>query len=190
MIPALSQLFSTLLGEKESFFRLVESKCKQAVKEYIRSTSSFSIEDANSKLKELNTERNRIKQLAIKGLVSMEEAERDMVPLNAEISRLQTALHEVDKTEELAALVKEELSTYFKNFKTTDLLAMSNSDLKKIVKEIRVISQDEVHVYLNISDRLNGLFFPLHIAGGFSFGENVPCVTNRAQGHFRAAAPV
>ncbi len=180
LIPALSHMFDELLGEKDSFFKLVEEKCRQAVKEYIRATSAFDTEDAKSKLKELNNERTRIKQLAIKGLVSMEEAEVDMTNLNVEINRLQTALHELDRTKALTALVKEELVAYFKNFKTTDLLAMSNSDLKKVVKEIRVVSQDEIHVYLNVSDHINGLFFPLRFAGGFSFAENVPWITNRA----------
>lgn len=179
LIPALSQMFNELLGEKDSFFKLIEAKCKQAIREYIRATSSFDTEGAKNKLRELSNERTRVKQLAIKGLVTMEEAETDMATLNTEITRLQTALHEIDQTEKLTALVQAELTAYFKNFKTTDLLAMNNSDLKKIIKEIRVISQDEVHVYLNISDRLNGLFFPLRIAGGFSFSENVPWMNNR-----------
>ena len=108
----------------------------------------------------------------------MDEAESDMQALNIEIDRLQTALHEVDRTESLTALVKQELDAYFKHFKTTDLLSMSNSDLKKIVKEIRVISQDEVHVYLNVSDRINGIFFPLRFAGGLSLTGDVSCVNN------------
>lgn len=186
LIPALSQLFSNLMGEKDNFFKLIETKCKQVIKEYIRSTAAFNVDDAKTKLRELDNERSRIKQLAIKGLVSMEEAEADLAAVNVEIDRLHTALHEIDRTEELSSLVKKELEEYFRNFKTCDLLAMNNSDLKKLVKEIRVVSQDEVHVYLNISDRLNGIFFPLRSAGGLSLTGDVSCVNNGTQGSVRA----
>ena len=179
LIPALSHMLNELLGDKESLFNLIESKCKQAVKEYIAATTSFDVENATDRLKELNNERARIKQLAVKGLVTMEEAEADLTTLNIELARLQTTLHEVDRTESLTALVKAELATYFKNFKTTDLLSMSNSDLKKIIKEIRVVSQDELHVYLNVSNHLDGFSIPLRIAEGCSFLENVSWITNR-----------
>ena len=126
-------------------------------------------------LQELINKRGRIKEMAANGLITMDEAAKDMIPLNAEINRLQMKLGEVDTANEIAERVKEELRQFIKNFKSADLLTMSNADLKRIVREIRVISQEEVEVYLNLGKTIEGVRFPLKISEPME-GEQSPIV--------------
>lgn len=175
LIPALSEMLSGFLDNKADFFKLVESKCHKAVKDYLQSVSGCSIDTLQMELQELINKRGRIKEMAATGLITMDEAAKDMIPLNAEINRLQMKLGEVDTANEIAERVKEELRQFIKNFKSADLLTMSNADLKRIVREIRVISQEEVEVYLNLGKTIEGVCFPLKISEPME-GEQSPIV--------------
>lgn len=163
LIPALSEMLSGFLENKSDFFKLVEVKCRKAIKDYLQSVSGCSIDALQMEFQELINKRGRIKEMAANGLITMDEAAKDMIPLNAEINRLQMKLGEVDTANEIAERVKDELRQFIKNFKSADLLTMSNADLKRIIREIRVISQEEVEVYLNLGKTIEGVCFPLKL---------------------------
>ena len=165
MIDLLNKLLQALLKDKDSFFSMIETKCNSIIKEYIKETSKISIDDAEERLNELMDQRKRLKTLAVKALITMEEAERDMRPINDEIEQLKFTLNEVDKTEEITSKVKESIKQFFSEFENFTFTAdMSNSDLKKIIKEIRVVSEKEIYVYFNISEDIDGLNFPINIS--------------------------
>ncbi len=161
---ALDSMFAYLIADKKAFFQMVEKKCADVIKEYIRQTADFDIDEAKERLEDLQEQRERLKTLAVKGLISMEEAERDMVPINLEMERLALAINRTDKTKEITEKVKESMRRFFgefESFKFTDNI--ENADLKKIIKEIRVVSEEEIYVYFNVDDTLIGSNVPINL---------------------------
>jgi len=182
LLDSLNKLFALLLKNKDSFFAMIETKCGSIIKEYIRDTSGVAIEEAEERLDELTEQRERIKMLAIKGLVTMDEAERDMRPINEEIEQLRFTLNETDKTQEITSKVKASIREFFDSFSSFDFTAnVSNEDLKKVIKEIRVISKNEIYVYFNISEDIEGLNFPINISEVFEISDK-KTDTNYADG--------
>ena len=114
---ALNTFFKSLLDDRESFFTLVETRCNSIIKEYIRNTSGIVLEEVENRLDELKQERERLKTLAVKALITMDEAGN-----------------------------------------------ITNEELKKVVKEIRVVSKNEIYVYFNIAEDIEGLNFPINIS--------------------------
>ena len=161
---ALNKILMTLLEDKDSFFTMVESNCNSVIKEYLRESRGIDFEEAEEQIAELNEERERLKTLAVKGLITIDEAERDMSPINDEIEKLKFKLNEADKTKEITQNVKHSIKEFLDRFDTFDLSGeMTNEDLKKIIKEIRVVSKQEIYVYFNISEEIEGLNFPINI---------------------------
>lgn len=50
--------------------------------------------EVENRLDELKQERERLKTLAVKALITMDEAEHDMIPINEEIEKLSFRLNE------------------------------------------------------------------------------------------------
>ncbi len=91
----------------------------------------------------------------------MEEAERDIVPINEEIAKLAFRLDETEKTKELSQQVREGLKSFVGSFRSINFTAgIQNADLKKIIREIRVMSPEEISVHFNV-DHMEGLAFPI-----------------------------
>ncbi len=179
----LDKLFSYLVKDKAIFFDAVERKCNRLVREYIMENNGFDFEEAKEALDELQDKRERLKRLAVDGLITMEEVKQDMIPINAEIERLTFKLNSTDKTRELNKRIKDSLKHFieaFDQFKFTDNI--DNTDLKKIIKEIRVMSEDEIYVYLNIGEDLEGLSFPILISGTFLMPPEAKTDTNTKNG--------
>lgn len=164
----LDKLFNYLVQDKAAFFDAVERKCNTLVREYIWDNDGFDLDIAKEKLEELQNKRERLKRLAVDGLITMEEVKQDMIPINAEIERLSFKLNSTDKTKELNKQIKDSLKKFieaFDRFKFTE--NVDNTDLKKIIKEIQVMSEDEIYVHFNINDDLEGLSFPVLLSGTF-----------------------
>ena len=163
---ALDALFDYLIQDKEEFLKLIESKCNAIIHQHIKDTAGFDIVQIQTQLKEYNEQRERAKQLAIKGLISMAEAEKEIIPINKEIEKLEFALNETDNTRALTKRVNERIRSLYKDIeglKITD--EITNLDLKKIIREIRVVSQDEIYVHFNVDKDLEGLSFPVSLSG-------------------------
>ena len=47
------------------------------------------LEEVENRLDELKQERERLKTLAVKALITMDEAEHDMIPINEEIEKIE-----------------------------------------------------------------------------------------------------
>ena len=52
-------------------------------------------------------------------------------------------------------------------FLMSDSIFCVYADLKKIIKEIKIVSVDEIYVYFNISEDVEGLNFPILLSGTF-----------------------
>ena len=179
----LDRLFSYLVKDKETFFEEVERKCNSLIREYVRDSNGFDLDEVKEELKELQEKRNRLKKLAVDGLITMDEAKQDMVPINSEIERLSFTLDSTDKTKELNTQIKESLKQFietFDRFKFTDNI--DNADLKKIIKEIKVISVNEIYVHFNISEDVEGLNFPILLSGTFLIPPEEKSDTNTKYG--------
>ena len=162
---ALNTLFKSLLDDRESFFTLVETRCNSIIKEYIRNTSGIVLEEVENRLDELKQERERLKTLAVKALITMDEAEHDMIPINEEIEKLSFRLNETNKTREITQKIKASIQAFLNIFSAFDFSGnITNEELKKVVKEIRVVSKNEIYVYFNIAEDIEGLNFPINIS--------------------------
>ena len=153
LMQGLDELLRSLVDDKERFFRLVEAYCGTFVQEYIKSTAGFEADDLESTLLEIKGQRERLKTLAVKGILSIEEAERDIIPLNGEIERLTFTLNQTDNTRELTIEVKSNIKQFtaaFDQFSFSDDL--NNSRLKMLIHEIRVNSTKELLVCFNTGD--------------------------------------
>ncbi len=163
---AIDALFDYLIEDKEEFMKLIESKCNAIIHQHVKETAGYDLTEIQKQLKEYTMQRERAKQLAIKGLISMEEAEKEMIPINREIEKLEFALDETDNTRALTKRVNERVRNLYKDIeglKITD--EITNLDLKKIIREIRVVSKDEIYVYFNVDEDLEGLYFPMSLSG-------------------------
>lgn len=179
----LDNLFSYLVKDKEAFFDEVERKCNSLVREYIRDNNGFDLDEVKEELNELQNKRERLKSLAVDGLITMEEVKQEMIPINAEIERLSFKLDSTDKTRELNRKIKESLKQFIETFDQFSFTEnIDNADLKKIIKEIKVVSLDEIFVHFNISEDVERLNFPILLSGTFLMPPEEKSVTNANDG--------
>ena len=179
----LDKLFNYLVKDKDAFFEAVECKCNSLVREYIRDNNDFDFDEAKKDLQELQKKRERLKEMAVNGLISIEEVKRDMVPINVEIERLSFKLNSTKKTRELNKQIQDSLKQFIKKFDHLNFTDnIDNADLKKIIKEIRVISVNEIYIYFNIDEELDKLNFPVLLSGTFLMEPEEKTDTNTKYG--------
>lgn len=166
VLSALALLFDYLEQDRTGFFELVENACNRLIKEHIRQSGNIDLEELHEELAEQQEQRERMKIMMKKGLLDIDEGEADMNALNESIRRISAIINEQDVTEALTHKVKENLKGFLKNFNEFSYKdGMTNAGLKMIVREIRVINKTLLHVYFNVDDSVEGLFFPLTITG-------------------------
>jgi len=161
----IERLLHELIYEKEKFFKQVEDSCNKAVQEYIRGTIGFDIVDVESELSDLKAQRERLKSMAVRGIITIEEAERDIIPINSEIERLTFTLNQADKTKELVAEVKRGIKDFFEAFEAFSFSdTLDNIKLKQLISEIRVINKETLNIYFNVGDSIDAVRFPLSMS--------------------------
>ena len=166
LLSGLTNLFSHIISRREEFFSSIEKKCNEYVKLYIAEQSGVDVDKLKQQAEELNKQRTRIKDMVKRGLIEMDEAEQDMIPINEELKRIRVALSAADKTEELTKRVKASVKEFIKNFTAEDFTKnLDNIRLKKIVREIRVVSKEEIYVYFNMGE--NGIDIPFSLTDTF-----------------------
>lgn len=164
VLKGLTLLFDSLVKDREAFFRMIEAKCSEVIKEYLKNATGLNFNELNKELKDLQAQRERIKTMVKKGMIDMDEGASDMAALDADIRRILTILHTEDVTAELTHKVKENVKSFIRNFDSFSFKdGLTNNLLRSVIKEIRVISESELHVYFKVDDEINGLFFPILI---------------------------
>ena len=74
-----------------------------------------------------------------------------MIPINEEIEKLSFRLNETNKTREITQKIKASIQAFLNIFSAFDFSGnITNEELKKVVKEIRVVSKNEIYVYLSL----------------------------------------
>ena len=166
VLSALSVLFDYLVQDRKGFFDLVESTCNKLIKEYIRQSGTVDLDELEDGLEDLQAQRERIKTMMKKGLLEIDEGEADMKELNVSIRRISTIINEQGVSEDLTRRVRVNLHEFFKTFDEFSYQeGFTNNGLKTVVREIKVISKGLLHVYFNVDDSVEGLFFPIRIEG-------------------------
>lgn len=173
LIGRISQLLSYLVEDKEAFFRTIENKCNTLIHEYIKNTSDCDFDDIEEQLRDLNQQRDNLITMTQRGIISIDESEIRTKPINTQIEVLSFKLNQTEKTRELTRKVKVNLKQFIKNFEAFNLIDnLDNIALKKIVKEIRVVSEDEIYVCFNVNDDIEGLNFPIKLSDIFGNDTN------------------
>ncbi|MDF2537130.1 MAG: Resolvase domain protein [Herbinix sp.] len=163
-LTGLTLLFDALIKDREAFFRMIESKCSEVIKEYLTNATGLNLDELNKELKDLQAQRERIKLMMKKGILEIDEGAADLANLDEDIKRISTILHTKDVTAELTRKVKESVKNFIRNFDTLSFKdGLTNNMLRGVVKEIVVINEQELHVYFKVDDEINGLFFPILI---------------------------
>lgn len=164
VLNGLTLLFGGLVKDREAFFRMIEGKCNEVIKEYLTNATGLNLDELNKELKDKQAQRERTKTMIQKGIIEMDEGEADMAALTADIKRISTILHTEDVTAELTRKVKESVKSFIRNFDSFSFKdGLTNNMLRSVIKEIRVINESELHVYFKVNDEINGLFFPISI---------------------------
>ena len=85
------------------------------------------LEEVENRLDELKQERERLKTLAVKALITMDEAEHDMIPINEEIEKLSFRLNETNKTREITQKIKASIQAFLNTFSAFDFRETSQT---------------------------------------------------------------
>lgn len=174
VLSALAILFNYLEQDREDFFTLVENTCNRLIKEHIRQSGSIDLDELQEELADQQEQRERIKVMMKKGLLDIDEGEDDMKELNESIKHISTIINEQDVSEALSHRVKQNLKDFFRTFDEFSYKdGMTNAGLKSVIKEIKVTNKTLLHVYFNVDDSVEGLFFPITITGSLLKSESV-----------------
>ena len=93
------------------------------------------LEEVENRLDELKQERERLKTLAVKALITMDEAER-YDSYKREIEKLSFRLNETNKTREITQKIKASIQAFLNTFSAFDFSGnITNEELKKVVKK-------------------------------------------------------
>lgn len=153
----LDKLFNQILMDKSSLMENVERKCGHLVKEFMKNNEEPEMEAIRRKIEELKDRRDRIKMLALEGIITPEEAKKDMLPVNTEIERLLPKLAVKDDPQELLRRVREKLGRLVYGSESISFTGLiDNNDLKRIIKEIRVSSKHEIDIFFAQNDMKSG----------------------------------
>lgn len=185
LLACLRQMLGAMVQNKTRFFNMVEQKCNEAIKNYLASTMETSPSEIKRQMDDLTKERERIKEMARRGLIDMDEAERDMTPLNHQMDRLNFQLAKAKNTADVTKQVKDSLKKFmadFSVFRVTENL--TNGDLRKVIEKIVVMSKEEIYVYFKLGDENEPLSVPFSLTDTLTIDTNSD---NGTQGHLGAA---
>ena len=188
LLNSIRQLLGSMVRDKQKFCAMAEQKCNAIIQEYLGSTLGLTVDELKEQIDGLEKERGRIKEMARRGIITLDEAEQDMLPLNARVEKLRFKLNEADKSLEVMKQVKKRLSAFVSDFSAFTLTEnLTNADLKKIIDKIVVKSKEEIYVYFKIGGEYDEVFtVPVRLTETVETDTNVEHGT---QGHFRTAAP-
>lgn len=148
LLASIRSLLTSMVQDKQKFIAMVEKKCNETIRAYLASTKNLSEDELQKQLDEIESQRSRIKDMARRGMISMDEAERDMIPLNQQVKQLQFQMAEAKKTTELVKEIKASVKRSLSDFSTLQLTGnIDNADLRRVIEKIVVNSKEEIYVY-------------------------------------------
>lgn len=186
LLACLRQMLGAMVKNKNRFFDMVEKKCTQDIQSYLSDTMGITPDEIKQQIGELEKERERIKEMTRRGIITMDEAERDMIPLNRQAEKLRFQLAKAKNTADVTKQVKDSLKKFmveFSAFQVTENL--TGGDLKKVIEKIVVMSKEEIYVYFKLGDGGNPSSVPLSLTDTWTIDTNS---NNSTQGSQRTPA--
>ena len=148
LLASIRKLLASMVQDRQKFTAMVEKKCTETIQAYLQNTRGLSTDELRQQLDDIEQQRKRIKDMARRGMVEMDEAERDMAPLNRQMEQLRFQLAEVTKTAELVKEVKDSVRRSLSDFSALQLTGdLDNADLRRVIDKIVVNSKEEIYVY-------------------------------------------
>lgn len=173
LLACLRQMLGAMVNDKARFFALVEQKCNQAIKSYLASTMEIAPSELKRQIDNLAKERERIKEMARRGMIDMDEAARDMTPLNRQMDKLNFQLAKAKNTADVTKQVKESVKKFIKDFSAFQVTQnLTNGDLKKVIEKIVVISKEEIYVYFKLGNENEPLSVPFSLTDTLTIDTN------------------
>lgn len=165
LLSGIRQLLGSMVEDKHKFYSLVERKCNDIIQAYLTDTLDFSADEVRGQLAELENERARIKEMARRGIIDMDEAQRDMTPLNHKMDKLRFQLAQAEKTAEVTEQVKASLKRFLADFSAFHLTEnLDNADLRRVIEKIVVMSKEEIYVYFKVGGGDEPLSLPVRLS--------------------------
>lgn len=106
-------------------------------------------EALNKKIAELKKRKEKMILLFSKDLISMDELDEELKPLRIEIPRLELELKNYTAVYDRQAFEKSVDAVFHNIENVTDIRALSNAQLKELIREIRVYKNGCFDIYLN-----------------------------------------
>lgn len=172
LLEAIKKLLNSMVTDKKKFYTLIEKKCAEIISAYLEETEQYSVEELNTQLSELEAQRSRIKDMVRRGMVDMDEAERDMMPINRQVEQIKFKLSEISSTTDIIQEVKAKMKKTISNFGSIEWKDdIGNCDLRKVIEKIVVVSKQEIYVYFRL-DGESSVSFPVKLSDSINYDTN------------------
>ena len=172
-MACLRQMLGAMVENKSRFFALVEQKCNEAIKSYLASTMVVTPDEIKDQIRKLEKEREKIKGMVREEMISMDEAKRDMIPLNHQLDKLRFQLAEAKNTADVTKQVKESVKQFMRDFSAFQVTEdLTNGDLKKVIEKIVVMSKEEIYVYFKLGNENEPLSVPFSLTDTLTIDTN------------------
>ncbi|MBQ8496663.1 MAG: recombinase family protein [Clostridia bacterium] len=149
LLSEIQNYFSSLLQNKKFY---IETAMEIFRKEHeAHPEQKESTNEIRRKLSEMKKYKEKMLQLFTADLISLEEFQARTLPIKTEISRLENALQSLCGESPDSKTYEKALHAVFQNIEQiTDIRALSNAEIKKIIHEITVDKDGNIDIYLNV----------------------------------------
>jgi hypothetical protein len=147
LIEAIQGHFDSILSNKEKY--LCDAKKIFLENHHQHTDAEQKKEEITKKLAELNKQKQKNMMMFSRDLISIEELEQLVQPIKAEIARLEFELRQYSVIFD-QKVFDQSVDSVFRDIQNiTDIRKLSNAQLKKIIKEIKVFKDGRIKIYLN-----------------------------------------
>lgn len=148
LIEALQKYFSSLLSNKEDYIEKAKEEFRKSHEETNdRQKQRINLEKKLSQLKQI---KEKAMNLYMTNYLSFEEFQKKTADIQAEIPRLEQELQALSIAPNTKSFEKA-LDFVFQNIEQiTDIRTLSNAELKKIIREIKVDKDGHIDIILNV----------------------------------------
>ena len=147
LIEAIQSHFDSILSNKEKY--LCDAKKIFLENHHQHTDAEQKKEEITKKLAELNKQKQKNMMMFSRDLISIEELEQLVQPIKAEIARLEFELRQYSVIFD-QKVFDQSVDSVFRDIQNiTDIRKLSNAQLKKIIKEIKVFKDGRIKIYLN-----------------------------------------
>ena len=147
LIEAIQNYFDEILANKEKYMQ--DAKKIFLEHHHQHTDAEQKKEEITKKLVELNKQKQKNMMMFSRDLISIDELEHLVQPINTEIARLDFELKQYSVIFD-QKVFDQSVDTVFRDIQNiTDIRKLSNAQLKKIIKEIKVSKDGRVRIELN-----------------------------------------